>query len=248
MNNTDYYNYIINKKATSLMEIMLAVVVLAFTFMPIIATIGTSTKDTDVANSYVFAQTTARNILDTLLDDVPFNSINGPSGGDVGTLSDYTANGKTYSIASFKEMIGTKNDKCEGVLTDERGVNYNITIYVEPIYDSNFYFTYLPKPKFEVASNSDTGESNWYNIPRNDSEKKSKAFLNPNFNYDPYELKTKIYTVATESKKLSELWQVKNDNLSVMKKILLKIEWTGRDHKNRSLEIYTMKANLDTLG
>lgn len=247
MNNTDYYNYIINKKATSLMEIMLAVVVLAFTFMPIIATIGTSTKDTDVANSYVFAQTTARNILDTLLDDVPFNSINGPVGGDVGTLSDYTANGKTYSIASFKEMIGTKNDKCEGVLTDERGVNYNITIYVEPIYDSNFYFTYLPRPRFEVASDSKTSESFWYNIPLTDSGKKSAAFLNDK-SYDPYELATADYTVATESKKLSELWQVKNDNLSVMKKILLKIEWTGRDHKNRSLEIYTMKANLDTLG
>ena len=245
MNKTQH-SFIKNKKATSLMEIMLAVVVLAFTFMPIIATIGTSTKDTDVANSYVFAQTTARNILDTLLDDVPFNSINGPVGGGVGELSDYVANGKTYSIEPFKAMIGTKDKNCSGVLTDERGVNYNVTIYVEPIFDKDFYFTYLPRPSFEIATDSDSG-SNWYNIPSSDSEKKTAAFLNKN-SYDPYDLVTDRYTFATESKKLSELWSVKNDNLSVMKKILLKIEWTGRDHKNRSLEIYTMKANLDTLG
>ena len=106
------------------MEIMIALLILAFAFIPIIAVIGTSTKDTDVANSYVFAQTTARNILDTLLDDVPFNSII-TTESKIAKIKEY----KTYNPDSFLSMIGASNDEAKGEVIDERGTKYNITIY-----------------------------------------------------------------------------------------------------------------------
>jgi prepilin-type N-terminal cleavage/methylation domain-containing protein len=59
------------KQGVTLPEIVVAMLILAMAFIPLIGVIGTSSTDSDVANSVAFAQTAVRNILDTLLDQQP---------------------------------------------------------------------------------------------------------------------------------------------------------------------------------
>ena len=234
-------NFIKAKKGVTLMEIMIALLILAFAFLPIIAVIGTSSKDTDVANSMVFAQTTARNILDTLLDDVPFNSI--ICSGDklaIAKIQDY----KNYKADSFLFMIGAKTEEAKGEVIDERGITYEISIYVLPIEASDnvnhnvsneLLFSYLPRPVYE----GDTLEDNekWYTYGQGQTHMLENA-------PDPYSIE-----VATITKNAFELGAIQNNSsYCIMKKILYKMTWTSRDGHKRSLELYTMKANLDSDG
>ena len=230
------------------MEIMVALLILAFAFLPIIGVIGTSTKDTDVANSYVFAQTTARNILDTLLDDVPFNSIepsNTSGNENIAKIIDYTPpNNKTYNADSFLSMIGASSELAQGELFDERGIKYNVIIYVFPITASNnenhdstneLLFSYLPRPQYE----GDSSEANekWYTYKKDEIYKLSTG-------PDPY-----VMEVATATKNAFELGAKQNNSsYCIMKKILFQMTWTSRDGHDRRLELYTMKANLDSDG
>ena len=229
------------KKGVTLMEIMIALLILAFAFLPIIAVIGTSTKDTDVANSMVFAQTTARNILDTLLDDVPFNSII-TTGNNIAIAK--IQNYRTYNADSFLGMFGAKSDEAKGEVIDERGITYEITIYAVPIEASDnenhnvaneMLFSYLPRPLYE----GDTLEDNekWYTYEQGQIHMKESA-------PDPYTI-----DVATATKNAFELGARENNSTHcIMKKILLKMNWIARDGHERSIELYTMKANLDSDG
>lgn len=62
-------------RGMSLLEIMIALIILALSFIPIIGVIGSGSADTDVTKSYVFAQTSVRNILIATLDNLPFAAI-----------------------------------------------------------------------------------------------------------------------------------------------------------------------------
>ena len=231
------------KKGVTLMEIMTALLILAFAFLPIIGVIGTSTKDTDVANSVVFAQTTARNILDTLLDDVPFNSIvaTGKDKQYIAKIEKY----KDYDPDSFLSMIGASNEEAKGEVFDERGQKYDVFIYAFPIsakqeeihdVDNELLFSYLPRPKYE----GDSSEQNekWYTYTSGGTHRQTET--------DPYNI-----DVATITKNAFELGARQNNNSTeyyIMKKIVFRMTWTGRDGHYRRLELYTMKANLDSDG
>ena len=233
-----------DKKGMTLMEIMVALLILAFAFLPIIGVIGTSTKDTDVANSYVYAQTTARNILDTLLDDVPFNSIKeGTSGEDkVAKLYDYG----TYKVDSFLDMIGATNEDAKGEIVDERGTTYTIKIYCFPIpvskgsgidVSNEILFSYLKRPKYEGTK---AEEADLFYTYKSDD---ASSYLQPK-SPDPYTM-----DVATATYGAYDLGARPNALTSeyyVMKKILFKMTWKSRDGHDRSLELFTMKANLDS--
>lgn len=230
------------KKAITLTEIMIALLILAFAFLPIVGVIGTSAKDTDVANSYVFAQTTARNILDTLLDDVPFNSIRTGSG-NIATLHDYG----DYKIDSFQSMIGTIDENASGSIMDERGTSYEIKIYVFPIpvtQSSNvntaneLLFAYLPRPKFEGETSE--AAQNWYTFSSSD---RHGAYSPDGVN--PYAT-DKIATTTIGAYELGARPNANSSEYYIMKKILFQMTWKGRDNHERRLELYTMKANLDS--
>ncbi len=240
MNKVHNNKILFNKKAVTLIEITLAVVILAFTFIPVIGTLLTSAKDTDVFNSYVFAQTTARNILDTLIDDVPFHSIRVGANNEAtfvnSTIYDSSSHSNiTYDVTKFTEKLTN--------VRDERGTNYNVHIYVFPIEASEnesvsaneIKFTYLTRPKYDE-------QENWFiykNEANSDSFRK-KDTLNP---YDdaPFpctEKKENAYLVGAKNHT--------NEKYCIMKKIVLTIEWTARDNHPRKIALYTLKANLDS--
>lgn len=246
----------IQRRGITLLEIMSALLILAFAFLPLIGVIGTSSSDSDVSNSHVFAQTAARNILDTLLEDVPFNSIR-VAGGKVGDLDgsnpqDNIAeifNHGTYDKAALLALLGNgsgTDSYARGDITDERGIVYKTRIYVFPIPVSNpvdlsseLAFSCYPRPIYENQVDGN-GQNTWYTY--------SDAYM-PGAVLSPYhEDGAKVIQPATSTIGAFELGAEQgagSNNYCVMKKILFKISWKNRDSHERAIELFTMKANLD---
>lgn len=244
------------KKGITLLEIMTALLILAFAFLPIIGMIGTGTKDTDVSETYIFAQTTARNVLDSLLDDVPFYSLRVAPGqvSDIGDANDEPNVGElfdiapplgpTYNVASFLRSIG--NDPAvdrftRGELTDDRGYKYKVKIFVFPIPSTDPFdvtkdmsFRYLPRPDFET-------QANWYTTTPAEA---SAYIVSGN---TPYNMALPPITVGNARALGTPSGPAGND-FCVMKKILLRIRWTMKSGIERKIDVYTSKANLDKEG
>lgn len=242
------------RRGVTLLEIMSALLILAFAFLPLIGVIGTSSSDSDVANSQVFAQTAARNILDTLLEDVPFNSIRA-AGAKVSDLDGTNPQDNvaeifsqgTFDRASFLAMLGNTGGDgyARGDIVDERGITYKTRIYVFPVpvskpiaLDNEIAFTWYPRPIFENQVDAN-GQNTWYTY--------SDAYL-PSGVLSPYhEDGSKVLQPATSTMGALELGAKAGDagDYCVMKKILFKITWQNRSGHERAIELFTMKANLD---
>ena len=238
------------KLGVTLLEVLFALLILAFAFIPIIGVIGTGMTDTDVTNSYIFAQTNTRNILDSLLDDVPFQAI--AIATDVvsdldGTHSEddvaHFQNVTGYNVASFMVRLGntTGDNDGYGLLKDERGVSYYTKLFVFPLTGQDsaipdptteIVFKYLPRPLYENATDS-TGVSCWYS----DTEYVKSGVRRP---YD-------FTAIATETNVRGLGVPMGGDpalQYCVMKRFLLRIRWTMAKGGERSIEVYTAKADL----
>ncbi|GAB4273870.1 MAG: hypothetical protein Kow0029_13810 [Candidatus Rifleibacteriota bacterium] len=243
-----------DKKGITLLEIMTALLILAFAFLPIIGMIGTGTKDTDISETYIFAQTSARNILDSILDDVPFYALRVASTQvsdidesndepNVGELFDIAPPlGPTYNVASFLRYIGndpTVDHYARGQLIDDRGYKYKVKIFVFPVpssdpfnRDTDMCFRYLPRPAFE-------SQPGWYTT----TPVAGSAYINSGDS--PYEMPTPaIRTEDARSLGVPPGPDAANP-YCVMKKILIRIRWTLSNGIERSIQVYTTKANLD---
>lgn len=248
--------YIAGHRGVTLVEIVAALLILAFAFLPIFGMISSGSKDTDVAESYIFAQTTARNILDSLLDDVPFYAIRvaesevadiGESNNEanVGELFDIDPPlGPQYRVASFLRSIGNNpatDQFARGELTDDRGTKYKIKIFVFRVPSNSTFnlntdmcFRYQPRPAFE-------NQSGWYTT----SPTEPNAYIVAG--NSPYDM-TLPAVITADARSLGVPAGPTGNDYCVMKKILLRIRWKIRSGIERSLEVYTMKANLDREG
>ncbi|MGM0600302.1 MAG: type IV pilus modification PilV family protein [Candidatus Rifleibacteriota bacterium] len=253
---------LVARRGVTLLEIITALLILAFAFLPLIGILGDSSSNSDVANSVSFAQTAARNILDTLLDEVPFYAIRKADGavsdldganaeenvGEVFTLTD-PAFDKTSFLAQLGNTSGA-DDYARGTLTDERNLDYKTKLFVFPItvsnpvdYANEMAFSCLPRPIYENQVDG-SGQNNWYTY--------DSAYMNPDPSIrSPYEDAdgSKVVQPPTILGGAYELGAEQGatgagNNYCVMKKILLKITWTNRDGHDRSIDLFTMKANL----
>lgn len=246
------------KQGVTLSEIVLAMLILAVAFLPLIGVIGTSSSDSDVANSVVFAQTAVRNILETLLDDVPFYAIRPATSqvsdadgtnpeSDVAEIFDLTS--PAFDRKTFLNLLGNDADAdnyARGIITDERGLQYKTKLYVFPVSatdpvntDDDLSFAFLPRPIYENQINAATGQNEWYTY--------DSAFVKSPMS--PYDTPDKNMLVQPPVKilgacELGEEAGPGTNNHCVMKKILLRVAWQNRSGHNRSIEIFTMKANL----
>ena len=246
----------VSDRGVTLLEILSALLILAFAFIPIIGVIGTGTTDTDVTNAYIFAQTSARNILDSLLDSVPFPAVTVDTAAvpDLdGTHSEGNValfqNVPGYDVASFMVMLGNSSgdNKGAGALRDERGNTYYTKLFIFPLVgqdssnpdpDTELVFSYLPRPLYENATYSaghatKPGESSWYS----DNEWVNPGVLRP---YD--------YAVVATMTNAKGLGVPAGADASLqycmMKKFLLRIRWTMPKGGERSIEVFTAKADL----
>ena len=236
------------RDGVTLLEIMAAMMILAFAFIPIVGVIGTGATDTDVTNSYIFAQTAARTILENLLDNVPFECVHLEPGSvsdlDGTNSEDHVSSFKdsgTFKVASFVALLGNTADLLgRGTLVDGRGTNYSVKLLVFPIEgvgsdtpdpDTEVTFNYLPRPDFENASASD--KSTWYT---------GDEYV-PAGNLRPYD-----YAVSSVKVNARGLGVSPGTNASemycLMKRFLLRIRWKTPPTRERFLEIFTAKANL----
>ncbi|MFZ5952199.1 MAG: type IV pilus modification PilV family protein [Candidatus Rifleibacteriota bacterium] len=248
--------YIRTRGGVTLLEIVSALLILAFAFLPIFGMITSGSKDTDISETYIFAQTSARNILDSLLDDVPFYALRvatsnvsdiGESNSEpnVGELFDIAPPlGPNYQVASFLRSIGNDPEVdhfTRGELTDDRGNKYKLKIYVFPVpcndpfdNDTDMSFRYLPRPEFEK-------QLGWYTVKPQESD----AYVVSGDN--PYNMALPAIEIK-DARSLGAQEGPAGNNFCVMKKILLRIKWTLKNGIERSIEVYTMKANLDREG
>ncbi len=246
------------RNGITLLEIMAALLILAFAFIPIIGVIGSGSRDTDSFNSHAFAQTTARNILDTLLDDVPFDSIKS-SGiqvadldganpeSNVGELSNLTS--PVYDCSPFLQLLGNTSgadNYARGAIVDERNVTYNIKLFVFPVSSNDkdnpnhLTFNFLPRPLYENQQDA-MGKNIWYTMSGNGYD----PLYVRNEAVTPYDASvTQLATQTLSALDLGVPNGVPGNNACVMKRILLRIKWVNDSHE-RSIEVFTAKAALN---
>lgn len=242
----------------SLLEIMVALLIMAFAFIPLVGVIGTGATDTDVAKSYIFAQTTARNILDNLLDNVPFEcvrvapgSVADTDGSNAEPGISQLVNSPEYQVASFLSLLGndgTVDTFGRGELRDERGTRYFIKLFCFPLVGTanpvgaidpttEVTFRYLPRPPYETATNS-SNQAIWYTnspfvaagVPR----PYDFAPGSPDFSIRT----TNAFSLGVPAGSIAAL------QYCVLKRILLRVRWVLPKGGERSIEIYTAKGNL----
>jgi len=239
-------------RGVTLLEILTAMLILAFAFIPIFGVISTGTADTDITNSYISAQTIARNILNTALDSVPFESIQvnagsvpdiGESNGEpnVGIMTDAPGYDETTFLAQFGNT--TDQNTC-GQVIDERGIRYKVKLFVFPVPGNNplntasdLSFRYRPRPLYENAVDTDNRQI-WYTTTPDDPYMTAGV-------QSPYD-----YTLpAVETKSARDLGAPAGPagDYCVMKRLLLRVKWQMPRGIERSITIYTAKAHLSRL-
>ncbi|MBI3037894.1 prepilin-type N-terminal cleavage/methylation domain-containing protein [bacterium] len=236
-------------RGVTLIEILAAMLILAFAFIPIIGVIGTGSTDTDVTNSYIFAQTAARNILNTAIDSVPFPcfQVNTSDISDLDTPATHAESDVAklnpvpgYDLTAFLTLLGNAggDSNGHGLLRDERGTSYYTKLFVFPVSDpgagittsTELVFMHLKRPLYE-------NQTSWYTFTP--PEVNVKVALNRPYDYN---IPGDIATISLDSRSLGV--PQGTDNYCIMKKLLIRIRWVMAKGGERHLEIYSAKANL----
>ncbi|MEW6709050.1 MAG: prepilin-type N-terminal cleavage/methylation domain-containing protein [Candidatus Riflebacteria bacterium] len=127
----------------SLIEIILAMAILAATMVPIFFFMSKGASETDLNVSRMFAITRASEILNAMLDNVPFQALRAGIPGyikvkDLATIRGY----EKFDDAWAEKFVNTvfpgsveseAGYPCQCVVSDPRGIHYKITLRVEDI-------------------------------------------------------------------------------------------------------------------
>lgn len=144
------------KRGMTFIEIMIALCVLAIAMLPIFRMIHKGTEDTDLNASQAYALTKSSEILNTIIDTVPFEVLRGGNPGflaseDICSKQEYINRqvGMDYAkdMASMlfgdedpvfprtETVSGKKQYRCVGRITDLRGITYRTWLIVEDLGD-----------------------------------------------------------------------------------------------------------------
>lgn len=134
------------KRAVTLVEILIAVTVMVVAMVPLFGIMSRQTVETDRNAAQAFAITKATEILNAMLDNVTFASIREGNPGYI-KVSDLANNDRyeDYSDAWAKKMSkmlfnnetpDSNGYKCRGIVTDSKGISYLIHMRVEDVYST----------------------------------------------------------------------------------------------------------------
>ncbi|GAB4281352.1 MAG: hypothetical protein Kow0029_26370 [Candidatus Rifleibacteriota bacterium] len=133
----------ISKQGFTIIEIVLAMAILAATMVPIFFFMSKGASETDFNVSRMFAIGRASETLNAMLDNVPFQALRAgiPAYIKVDDLEDvngykrYNAKwAKDFMNTVFPGSVETKAGyPCQCVISDPRGIHYKITLRVEDI-------------------------------------------------------------------------------------------------------------------
>lgn len=132
-----------NRRAVTFLEIVIAVAILAVAMIPLFGMMSRQTVETDKNASQAFAITKASEILNTILDSVPFAALRQ---GNPGFIRTDDLSGKPQ-FSKFDDnwarkivpllFQGSQKDAsgypCRGIVTDSRGISYLVHLRVEDI-------------------------------------------------------------------------------------------------------------------
>ncbi len=130
------------RKGVTFLEIVVAVAIMAVAMIPLFGLMTGSTVDTERNASQAFAINKATEILNTLIDSVPFAAVRQ---GNPGFLRSDDLKGsefKQYNAAWAKKLAkmlfpGSNKEgsgyPCRGIITDARGIHYLVHLKVEDV-------------------------------------------------------------------------------------------------------------------
>ncbi len=131
------------RRALTFIEIIIAMAILTIALLPIFNMIHKGTEDTDLNASQAFAITKASDVLNAMLDNIPFETIRMGNPGYLSISSlpsaeyaRFDANwlkGIAQMLFPGSELDGTRGYPCRGIITDPRGISYLVTLCVEDL-------------------------------------------------------------------------------------------------------------------
>lgn len=134
---------LLNRRAVTFIEIVIAVAILAVALIPLFGLMSRQTVETDKNASQAFAINKASEILNTVLDSVPFVALRQGNPGFIRTddlsgksqFSKYNDNWARKLVpilfeGSQKESTGWP---CKGIISDSRGIHYLVHLRVEDV-------------------------------------------------------------------------------------------------------------------
>ncbi len=134
---------LLNKRAVTFLEIVIAVAILAVALIPLFGLMSRQTVETDKNASQAFAINKASEVLNTVLDNVPFVALRQGNPGYIRTddlsskaqFSKYNENWARKLVPILFE--GTEKESsgwpCRGIVSDSRGIHYLIHLRVEDV-------------------------------------------------------------------------------------------------------------------
>jgi hypothetical protein len=148
-----------DRRAITFLEIVIAVAILVVAMIPLFGLMSKETVETDKNASEAFAINKASEVLNAVLDNIPFATLRQGNPGYVkvddlkGKIPDKFS--ETWAKNLMKMLFGTSAKEsagypCRGIVTDARGIHYLIHLRVEDVVSERR----LPAPEKVKIGNS----------------------------------------------------------------------------------------------
>lgn len=230
------------KQGYSLLEIVVATLILAVAIIPISALISHDTGNSMVLANSIYAQQKARMILDTLLDQVDFDEL---EPGLPASLSGAAA-GK-FGQQLFPGNAGTAEQQlCEGTF-ENKGWKFQVTLQVKEIPDAQIGFSAYRNPDVFATWNDPAGQP--MSLVQKSTQEESignPSYMQvhtPIYQHGEWALNTDSYTAADFNQAAA--------SPCLMKSLILRVRWSNlqkseplSDDKAAVLWVVTHKARL----
>ncbi|MBF0409761.1 MAG: hypothetical protein HQM10_20640 [Candidatus Riflebacteria bacterium] len=147
-----YANFVLSRRrALGLLEIIIGLVIMAVAMIPFFHFIHKGTQDTDLTHAQSFAISKGTEILNIMLDTVPFEALRegSPIGflrtDDIATYPIYQkqnidinwADRMAKMLFNLEASAKTANGfPCEGIVNDPKGIYYLVSMRIEDVYDN----------------------------------------------------------------------------------------------------------------
>ncbi|MBU1108098.1 MAG: hypothetical protein KKB51_15610 [Candidatus Riflebacteria bacterium] len=134
----------LNRKAVTFIEIVIAVGILAVAMIPLFGLMSRQTVETDRNASQAFAMNKASEILNTILDNVPFAALRQGNPGfikvdDLAAKTKYKRYNDAWALKILPVLFQGSEKQgagwpCSGIFTDSRGIHYLVHLRVEDVF------------------------------------------------------------------------------------------------------------------
>ncbi len=204
-------------KGYSLLEIILALLILAVSVIPIIGNISSDTQNAVSISNSEFAMQRARFILDTMLDSVNFDDL------IVGNPAKLQGDSKNRFISSMFPL-SFSSGICQGTFTDQKGHTFFARLTVTD--NKNLSFSYFKTPNLVNFFKTVTSGKNLMEWAEEDEKSFRPSYSKINFYTNP------IWTNASTVENCTARDVYNGGYSSLMNTLVLYIQWNDLNKNN----------------